>query len=86
MMGQKALELKILRPGCMNCKRLAENAEAAARELEAAFEMEKVTDVRQMVSYGIRRTPALVVNGKVAVEGRVPPPQELMSILAQAMA
>jgi len=39
-----------------------------------------------MMSYGIRRTPALVVDGKVVVEGRVPPPDELMSVLAQQMA
>lgn len=80
------LEFKILGPGCINCKKLAENTEAAARELELAFQMEKVTDVKNMMSYGIRRTPALVVNGKVVVEGRVPPPQELMSILAQQIA
>lgn len=85
-MEKIAVQLKILGPGCINCRRLAENAEAASRELELAFEMEKVTDVRQMMSYGIRRTPALVVNGKVAVEGRVPPPEELMSILAQQIA
>lgn len=80
------LEFKILGPGCINCRKLAENTEAAARELELPFQMEKVTDVKDMMSYGIRRTPALVVNGKVVVEGRVPPPQELMSILAQQIA
>lgn len=80
------LEFKILGPGCINCRKLAENTEAAARELELPFQMEKVTDVKEMMSYGIRRTPALVVNGKVVVEGRVPPPQELMSILAQQIA
>ncbi|MGC8759652.1 MAG: thioredoxin family protein [Bryobacteraceae bacterium] len=85
-MEKPALELKILGPGCMNCRKLAENAEAAARELDLAFRMEKVTDIQEMMSYGIRRTPTLVVNGKVAVEGRVPPPQELMSILAQQIA
>lgn len=82
----KVIELKILGPGCMNCKRLAENAEAAARNLEVPYQLEKVTDIKEMMSYGIRRTPALVVDGKVAVEGRVPPPDELMSVLAQHLA
>ncbi len=80
------LEFKILGPGCPNCKRPAENTEAAAREMDLSFRLEKVTDVRNMMSYGIRRTPALAVNGKVVVEGRVPPPRELMSILAQQIA
>lgn len=85
-MEQKTVQLKILGPGCINCKKLAENAEAAAKEMEVTYEMEKVTDIRQMMSYGIRRTPGLVVNGKLVVEGRVPAPQELMSILAQQLA
>lgn len=85
-MEQKKVQLKILGPGCINCKKLAENAEAAAKEMEVTYEMEKVTDIRQMMSYGIRRTPGLVVNGKLVVEGRVPAPQELMSILAQQLA
>ncbi|MGQ9918515.1 MAG: thioredoxin family protein [Bryobacteraceae bacterium] len=85
-MEQKTVQLKILGPGCMNCKKLAQNTEAAAREMELAYEIEKVTDIRQMMSYGIRRTPGLVVNGKLVVEGRVPAPQELMSILAQQLA
>ncbi len=85
-MAATPLQFKILGPGCINCKRLAENTEAAAREMELAYELEKITDIKQMMSFGIRRTPALVVNGKVVVEGRVPPPQELMSVLAQQMA
>ncbi len=85
-MQDTRFQIKILGPGCINCRRLAENAEAAARELNVVFELEKVTDITQMMSYGIRRTPALVVNGKVAVQGRVPPPHELMAILAQEMA
>ncbi len=82
-MATVTVQLKILGPGCTNCKRLAANAEAAAREMELAYELEKVTDIGRMIGYGIRRTPALVINDKVAVEGRVPSPEELMSILAQ---
>lgn len=82
----KSLELKILGPGCRNCQRLAENVEAAAKNLEVGYRLEKVTDIKEMMSYGIRRTPALVVDGKVVVEGRAPPPDELMSVLAQQMA
>ena len=48
--------------------------------------VEKVSDVAVMMSYGILRTPALVVNGKVAMSGRVPSPSEILSLLTTALA
>lgn len=79
-------KFQILGPGCMNCKKLAENTAAAARELDIPCEIEKVTDVEAMVRAGIRRTPALVADGRILVEGRVPSTDELMSLLAQLIA
>jgi small redox-active disulfide protein 2 len=74
--------LQVLGPGCANCKRLAENVEAAAKELGIEYKLEKVTDVRAIVQAGILRTPALAVDGKVKFYGKVPSVSELKTILA----
>jgi len=62
--------------------RLANNVEAAAKELGMDFNLEKVTDMQAIVRAGVMRTPALVVNGKVKLYGRVPNVDELKTILA----
>jgi protein-disulfide isomerase len=56
--------------------------ETAARELGMEFEVEKVTDMQAILRAGVMKTPALVVNGKVKVYGRVPTVDELKTMLA----
>jgi len=74
--------LQVLGPGCRNCKRLAENVEAAAKELGIEYKLEKVTDIQSIVQAGILRIPALVVDGKMKLYGRVPSVKELKTMLA----
>jgi small redox-active disulfide protein 2 len=74
--------MKVLGTGCPNCKKLAETMEAAAQALGVAYEMEKVTDVDQIMSFGVVRTPALVIDGKVVLSGRVPSVDEAKGLLA----
>ncbi len=74
--------LQILGSGCANCVRLANNVETAAKELGMEFTMEKVTDMQAIMRAGVMRTPALVVDGKVKLYGRVPDVDELKTILA----
>ena len=74
--------LQILGSGCANCQRLANNVEAAAKELGIDFTLEKVTDIQAIVSAGVMRTPALVVDGEVKLYGRVPNVDEIKTILA----
>jgi small redox-active disulfide protein 2 len=74
--------LQILGSGCANCQRLANNVEAAAKELGMDFTLEKVTDIQAIVSAGVMRTPALVVDGEVKLYGRVPNVDEIKTILA----
>jgi small redox-active disulfide protein 2 len=73
---------QVLGPGCNNCKRLAENVEAAANELGIEYKLEKVTDIQAIVQAGVMRTPALTVDGKVKIYGRVPGVDELKAMLA----
>ena len=74
--------LQILGSGCANCARLASNTEAAARQLGMEFTIEKVTDMQAIVRAGVMKTPALVVDGKVRIFGRVPDVAELKTILS----
>ena len=75
-------KIQILGTGCAKCKKLADNAETAARELTLEFEMEKVTDINEMMKYGVMMTPALVVDGEVKVVGKVPSADEIKKMLA----
>ena len=77
-------KIQILGPGCPKCAKLAENAEAAAKALGIEYQIEKVTDIARILSFGVMMTPALVVDGKVKVAGKVPNPNELKTMLQPA--
>ena len=64
-------KIEILGTGCPKCKRFAENAEAAARELGVECEIEKVTDINEIMKFGVMMTPALAVDGVVKSVGKV---------------
>ena len=74
--------LQILGTGCPKCKKLAENAEAAAKALGVEYTLEKVTDINEIMKFGVMMTPALAVDGEVKVVGRVPDVEEIMKLLA----
>lgn len=71
-------KIQVLGTGCPKCRRLVENAEQAARDLGIEYEIEKVTDINRIMEFGVMMTPALAVDGKVRVVGRVPSVQEIM--------
>ncbi len=71
------MNIKILGSGCPNCERLEANAKKAVAELGIEATFEKVTDYKDIVSYGVMSTPALVVDGEVKFSGRVPSKEEL---------
>lgn len=74
-------EIKILGTGCPKCIKLSELAEQAAIELGIEYELEKVTDINDIISYGVMLTPALVVDGDVKVAGSVPSIDEITDYL-----
>jgi small redox-active disulfide protein 2 len=74
-------KIQILGTGCPKCKKLAENAEAAAKELGIEYQIEKVTKINDIMTFGIMVTPALVVDGKLIVAGKVPSAEQLKEIL-----
>ncbi len=74
-------KLKILGMGCAKCANLAAATEEAAKTLRLEYEMEKVTDLNQIMSFGVMMTPALVVDGKVKAAGRVPSVEDIKKLL-----
>jgi small redox-active disulfide protein 2 len=75
-------KLQILGSGCAKCNELAERTQAAAQALGLEYGMEKVSDLKEIMGFGVIRTPALVVDGAVKVAGRVPSVEELKALLA----
>jgi len=74
-------KIQILGTGCPKCKKLTENAEAAAKELGIEFEIEKVTGINEIMKFGVMVTPALAVDGEVKAVGKVLSPDEIKGML-----
>lgn len=73
--------IKILGSGCANCHRLEANAKQALTTLGLDATIEKVTDFGDIASYGVMKTPGLVVDEQVLVSGRVPDAKEIAGLL-----
>ena len=75
-------KLQILGTGCPKCKKLAENTETAAKALGIEYSLEKVTNINDIMKFGVMITPALAVDGVVKAVGKVPSAEEIKKILA----
>ncbi len=74
--------LQILGTGCVKCRMLTEHTEQAAQALGIQYTLEKVTEIEQIAAFGVIATPALVVDGRIKVAGRVPSAASIKSLLA----
>lgn len=74
-------KLQILGSGCPKCRMLTDHAEEAARALGLEYTIEKVTNIDDIIAFGIMATPALVVDGEVKVSGRVPTAEAIKALL-----
>ena len=75
------MKLQILGSGCAKCSALAQATEKAAQALGQPYELEKITGLKKIMAFGVMTTPALVVDGRVRVSGKVPSVDELKSLL-----
>lgn len=75
------MNIKVLGPGCINCKTLEKRTIEALQQLDIAADVEKVEDYQKIASYGIMSTPGLVIDEKVAVSGFVPTVDKIKEIL-----
>ena len=76
-------KIQILGTGCAKCQKLAENTKQAADNLGLEYEMIKVTDINEIMGFGIMTTPGLAVDGKVLLVGKVPNPTDIEKLLGQ---
>lgn len=74
-------KIQILGTGCAKCQKLADNAKQAADNLGLDYEMEKITEINQIMAFGIMTTPGLAVDGRVLVSGKVPSPADIEKLL-----
>ena len=74
-------KIQILGTGCPKCKALTQNAEIAAKEMGVECQIEKVTEINDIMKFGVMMTPALVVDGQVKVVGKVLSPEQIKAML-----
>ena len=74
-------KIQVLGPGCPKCQALYERVRQASAEMGIDCEVEKISDLDAILRFGILSTPALVVDGAVRVNGRVPTVAQLKEIL-----
>lgn len=77
------LNIKVLGPGCANCKRLEAIVNKVVAEYSLQAQVEKVTDYAQMMHWNLMKTPGLVVNDTLVVSGRVPSEAEIAGFLTK---
>ena len=80
------VEIRVLGPGCASCNKLEQDLIAVMAETGLAADLEHVTDIAEIGSYGVMGTPALVINGEVKAVGSVPPKPRLKQWLQEAFA
>ncbi|MCK9251919.1 MAG: thioredoxin family protein [Clostridiales bacterium] len=77
------MEIKVVGPGCKNCKNLLHATEEAVKELGVDAQIIYVTEMADIMATGIMRTPGLLINGKVKVTGRVPSVKEIRQMIEE---
>ena len=81
------MKIEILGSGCANCKKLMAVTESAVRDLGIEdAELVKVEDFPKIMAYGVMSTPALAIDGKLVLSGKVPSQAEVSSLIATALA
>lgn len=78
------MEIKVLGPGCANCKRLYAEAQRAIERAGQPATLTKVEAMEEIASFGILRTPGLVIDGQVVASGRIPSASEIEAMIAAA--
>lgn len=76
------MKIQILGGGCPKCIKLAKLTKEAAAKLNISCEIEKITDINEIISYGVMLTPALVIDGEVKIYGSVPSKEEITRYIA----
>jgi len=73
--------IQILGTGCAKCEKIAANTKEAADSLGLNYELVKVSELNDIMSFGVMTTPALAVDGKVLIAGKVPSPADIEELI-----
>ncbi len=74
-------KIQVLGTSCPKCRKLTENAEAAVKQLGIECEVSKVSDINEIMKFGVMMTPALAVDGNVKAVGKVLSPEQIKHLL-----
>jgi len=75
------MKIQILGTGCSKCEKLTKHAKKAVQESGISCEVEKITDMKQIMAMGVMMTPALAVDGKIKVVGKIPSSDEIKKMI-----
>jgi len=76
-----SMKIYVLGAGCANCEKFEANVRKAVADFGISVEIEKITDFAKIAEYGVMMLPALVINEKVLIEGKVASIEEVKKIL-----
>jgi small redox-active disulfide protein 2 len=75
------MKIEVLGTGCPKCMNTEQNVRKALAELSLQAEVEKVTDIQQIIQRGVLSTPALVIDGRLVMQGRIPTVEQLKELI-----
>jgi small redox-active disulfide protein 2 len=78
------MEVKVVGPGCPKCDMVEERVKGVLAGLGIAADIEKITDIRRMISSGILATPGLIINGRIVSQGRIPRVEDIEAWIREA--
>jgi small redox-active disulfide protein 2 len=78
------MKIEIAGPGCPRCGTTAENVAKALKELALDVPVEKITDINVMIDRGVLQSPALLIDGKIIMQGRIPTVEQVKQFIANA--
>jgi small redox-active disulfide protein 2 len=71
-------QVQILGTGCAKCRQLMDNTRAAAQKLGIDIELQKISDMAEIMKFGVLSTPGLVIDGRLITAGRLLKPDEIL--------
>lgn len=78
------MKIEVLGPGCPKCHNTEENVKKALAELNKEAEVIKVTDISAMIDKGIMQTPALIIDGNIVIQGKIPTVEQIKQFIQEA--
>jgi len=78
------MKIEILGPGCPKCHNTEENVKKALSELNKTADVIKISDINAIIEKGVIQTPAVIINDKITIQGKIPTVEEVKKIIQEA--